>query len=168
MFFQDAFLFPWRSSPTQAYMPPRYCSFCITFSHTHTPSRTSVNEWSTHCGGRYLRNTQQTQETNIHALSGFRTRSPRNRSAADLRPRPHRRGWLPSDLLALFLVSAVRIASYNNQTISQCGRVSQFFSSVTFTGLWFLILSSDADAIGVPRHYCPWCWHLAPPPFLFA
>jgi len=33
--------------------------------------------------------TQQTQETSIHALSGIRTRDRSNRTAADLRLRPH-------------------------------------------------------------------------------
>ena len=33
--------------------------------------------------------TQQTQNTNIHALSGIWTRGPRNRAAADLRLGPH-------------------------------------------------------------------------------
>jgi hypothetical protein len=37
---------------------------------------------------RYLYNTQQTQETNIHALSGIRTRDPSNQAAADTRLRP--------------------------------------------------------------------------------
>jgi len=38
---------------------------------------------------RCLHNTQQTQETNIHALSGIRNRDPSNQAAADtgLRPR---------------------------------------------------------------------------------
>lgn len=31
---------------------------------------------------RYLHNTLQIRETNIHALSGFRTRDPTNRAAA--------------------------------------------------------------------------------------
>ena len=33
--------------------------------------------------GRYLHNTQQTQETNILAPDGIRTRNPSNRAAAD-------------------------------------------------------------------------------------
>jgi hypothetical protein len=33
---------------------------------------------------RYLHNTQQTQQTNIHALSGIRTRDHNNRATADL------------------------------------------------------------------------------------
>ena len=38
---------------------------------------------------RYLHDTQQTQETNIHALSGTRTRDPSNQAAADTDLRPH-------------------------------------------------------------------------------
>ena len=39
--------------------------------------------------GHYLHNTQQTQENNIHALRGIRTRDLSNVAAADLRLRPH-------------------------------------------------------------------------------
>jgi len=34
----------------------------------------------------YLHNTQQTQETNIHAVSRIRTRNPNNREAAKPQP----------------------------------------------------------------------------------
>jgi len=40
-------------------------------THTHTHSRTSVSEWSAHCWGCYLQNTQQTKEMNIHTSGGF-------------------------------------------------------------------------------------------------
>jgi hypothetical protein len=55
----------------------------------HTLGRTPLNECSARRRGRYLHNTQQTQETNIHALSGIRTRDPSNRAAADIRLRKH-------------------------------------------------------------------------------
>ena len=58
-------------------------------THTHTPGRTHLEEESARHRGRSLHNVHQTQETNIHALSGFRTRDPSNRAAADLRFRPH-------------------------------------------------------------------------------
>ena len=45
-----------------------------THTHTHTSGRTPLNEWSAHRRGGYLHNTQQTQQTNIHALSAIRTR----------------------------------------------------------------------------------------------
>jgi hypothetical protein len=38
---------------------------------------------------RYLHNTQQTQETNIHASSGIRTCDPSNQAASDIRLRLH-------------------------------------------------------------------------------
>ena len=41
-------------------------------SQTHTSNRTPLNGW-----GRYLHNTQQTQETNTHAPNGIRTCDPR-------------------------------------------------------------------------------------------
>jgi hypothetical protein len=56
-----------------------------THTHTHTHGRTSLNERSARCRGRYLHKTQQTQDTNIHALSGIRTRDPSNQAAAGLR-----------------------------------------------------------------------------------
>jgi hypothetical protein len=43
-----------------------------------------VTEASTYAGQYNI----QTQETNIHALSGIRTRDPSNQDAADLRLRP--------------------------------------------------------------------------------
>ena len=60
-----------------------------TIRHTRTPGRTPLNEWSARRRGRYLHNTQQTHETNIHAPSGIQTRDPSKRTAADLRLRPH-------------------------------------------------------------------------------
>jgi hypothetical protein len=54
----------------------------------HTLGRTPLNERSTRRIGRYLHNTQQTQE-NIHALSGIWTFYPSKRGAAVLGLRPH-------------------------------------------------------------------------------
>jgi hypothetical protein len=48
-----------------------------------------VNEWSARRRGRYLHNTQQIQEMNMHAFSGIRNLDPSNQEAADLRLRPH-------------------------------------------------------------------------------
>jgi hypothetical protein len=56
---------------------------------TYIRGRTPLNQWSARRRGRYLRNTQQTEETNIHALSGIRTRDPSKRAAADLGLRLH-------------------------------------------------------------------------------
>ena len=62
-----------------------------TNTHTHTPGRYRLNEWSARRRGRYIRNIQQTQQTNIHALGALLTR---NQGPADLRLRPHRhREW---------------------------------------------------------------------------
>jgi hypothetical protein len=61
----------------------------VSRTHTHTPSRTALNEWSARPRGRYLHNTQQTKEKNIHALSAIQTRDPSNQVATDLRLRPH-------------------------------------------------------------------------------
>ena len=60
-----------------------------THTHIHTPGRTLLNEWSACCRGRYLHNTQQTQETNIHASDRIRNRDSSDQAAADLRLRLH-------------------------------------------------------------------------------
>jgi len=59
---------------------------------TQTPERTPLNEWPARRRGRYLDKTQQANETNTHAVSGIRTRDPRNRAAEDicLRSRDYR------------------------------------------------------------------------------
>jgi len=65
-------------------------SHTIRQTQTHTSSRTPLNERSARRRGRYLHNTQQTQETNnIRALGGIRTRDLCSRAATDLRLRPH-------------------------------------------------------------------------------
>jgi hypothetical protein len=43
---------------------------------------------------RYLNNKQQTQEMNIHAVSGIQTRDAKNQAAADPRLRSHGH-WVP-------------------------------------------------------------------------
>ena len=71
---------------------------------TH-PSRTPLKEWSALRRGLYLHNGQQTQKTNIHALSGIRTRDLNIRAPVDPLLRPHdQRVWqsLPFTPLVLF------------------------------------------------------------------
>jgi hypothetical protein len=62
--------------------------FSISHTITHTPGRTPLNERSPRLRCHYLHNTQQTQDTNIHALSGVRSLDPKNEAASDLRLRP--------------------------------------------------------------------------------
>lgn len=50
---------------------------------THLPLRSPLNQWSSRRKFRSQRNTQHTQETKIHTLSGIRTHDPRSQSAAD-------------------------------------------------------------------------------------
>ena len=52
-------------------------------THTHTVGL-PLDEWLAGRRGRYLQNTQETQEMNIHALSGIRTRDTSSRAAVDL------------------------------------------------------------------------------------
>jgi hypothetical protein len=73
--------------------PPRFWRVYITRTHArthahihaHTHLRTPLSEWSARRRGRYLHNTQQTQEMNILVPSGIRTREPCKWVAADLR-----------------------------------------------------------------------------------
>jgi len=51
-----------------------------------------LNEWSARRIDRYLRCIQRTQETNIFARGGIRTRDPNLRTAADLRLRSSGQG----------------------------------------------------------------------------
>jgi len=55
--------------------------FLITHILTHMPSRTPLNEWSAYHRGCFINNTQQTQQMNIHALSGIQARDPSNEAA---------------------------------------------------------------------------------------
>jgi hypothetical protein len=67
---------------------PSHCSgFCIT--QIHTAGWTTLTEWSARRRGRYLYNTQQTQEMNIHSLREIQTQDTRNQTAADLRLTTH-------------------------------------------------------------------------------
>jgi hypothetical protein len=70
---------------------------------THARGRIPLNERSARRRGHYLQNTQQMQETNIHALIGIRIRDPSNRAAVDLSLRPHGR-W---DRHILHFISSV-------------------------------------------------------------
>ena len=65
---------------------PHYRGFMITLRHT-TLGRTPLDEGP----ARRRDNTQHSQETDIHALGGIRTRNPSKRAAADphLRQRGH-------------------------------------------------------------------------------
>jgi hypothetical protein len=56
---------------------------------THAHGRTPLNEWSARRRGCYLHNTQQTQQTNIHAPSGIRTCDCISPAAACLHLRLH-------------------------------------------------------------------------------
>ena len=58
-------------------------------NNTHTPSRTSLNEWSSCLRDRYLHNTKQTQQTNNQAVSGIRSLDLRHQATAYLRLRQH-------------------------------------------------------------------------------
>jgi hypothetical protein len=61
-------------------------------THTHAKCRTPLYEGSARRRDSYLHNTQQIQETNIHAVTGFSTREPTNQAAVELRLRSLGRG----------------------------------------------------------------------------
>jgi hypothetical protein len=61
----------------------------ITRSETHTLGSTPLEERSAHCRGRYVRNRQRKQETNIYTSSEFQNPDTSNCAAAQLRLRRH-------------------------------------------------------------------------------
>jgi len=65
-------------------LPVSGADLLIVDRHACKFSRTPLNEWPARRRGRYLQNTQETQEANIRTLSGTRTSDPRNRMAANL------------------------------------------------------------------------------------
>ena len=65
------------------------------FQITHTHPVAPLHEWSARLIARYLHNTQQTQQTNIHALSAIRIPDPSNQTAADMRIRRHGHHYQP-------------------------------------------------------------------------
>jgi hypothetical protein len=67
-------------------LPTHYT--CRGLLHLITFGWTPLDEGSACRRGLCLHNIQHSQETNIHALSGIRTRNPSNRAAADQRLRP--------------------------------------------------------------------------------
>jgi len=73
------FFFLWHYRPNRSYTA-LFWGNKTTHRKTHPPFMTPLKECSARRGGPYLHNTQ-TQETNIHALSGIRTCDVSNRSA---------------------------------------------------------------------------------------
>ena len=83
----------------------RFLDYTRLDTSTHTHTRLDSCERVLNLSqGRYLHNTQQTHDKDIHLLSGIRTRYPRNQAAAGLRLRPHgnidRQYHSPLDLMA--------------------------------------------------------------------
>jgi hypothetical protein len=68
-----------------------------------TLSRTFLDEWSARHSNLYLLNTQHSQETDIHASGGIRTRNPSMQAAEDPRVRPRGR-WDPGTLNSQALI----------------------------------------------------------------
>ena len=90
--FYLGFLYDFNFPGTTAHLRrklPHCWNSLITHTHTHTLGSTPLNEWSARRICPYLHNTQQTQQTNIHAIGGTRIRIPSNLEASDLRLRPH-------------------------------------------------------------------------------
>ena len=68
------FLSPWHNSPIGPRFP-HYRGFMITLRH-NTISRTSLDELSARSRDLYLKETQYSQETDIHAPAGFEPTIP--------------------------------------------------------------------------------------------
>ena len=84
--FENVNFFPMSQQPKSVLGRP---TVEVYRSHTHTRSRTPLCERSARRRRRFLHNTRQTQETNIHALSEIRTRDPSNQATADMFLRRH-------------------------------------------------------------------------------
>jgi hypothetical protein len=67
----------------------------LEITHRHTQRRIPLDEWSARRTGRYIHNTQQTHDTDIHAPGGTGTRNPTKRTTADLRLRSRGHRDLP-------------------------------------------------------------------------
>ena len=114
-----------------------------THTQSHTTGKTPLNEWSARRTDLYLHNTQETQETSIHALCVIRTRDSCNQTAADLRviPQGHR-NQLPPSLLRLnnrkqadLYMSAVRSRQWRILIIKKPTRcpISQLYLVKNYT-----------------------------------
>ena len=94
--------------------------YCCTWSRSesHTLGGTPPDERSTFHTGVNLLSTPQTQETNIIAPSGIRTRDPSNWAATELRLRPQGHGDRPSLNVCVCVCVCVCIYNYFVQTNS--------------------------------------------------
>jgi hypothetical protein len=79
------FLFSVAQRPTSARGCVR-CEVTVSHTHEHVIGRSPPNDLPACCKGRYLHNPQQTQQTNIHALSGIRSRNPIRLTPQTARP----------------------------------------------------------------------------------
>jgi hypothetical protein len=103
-----------------------------TLARTHTPHSISLSEWLACRRGRYLHNTQQAQETNIHTLSGIRTGNRSTRTAADLRLGPVTRIGILTDIQIQVLYQISRWKSMVlmiQRRRSQLKSIRKFWSS---------------------------------------
>ena len=92
----DVFFFLWPNSTSRALAVSLLKFLNHTRLDTHIPGSTPLTEWSARRRGRYLHNTQQTQETNLLALRGIRTSDPNSQATAD--PRLRQQGHLDQPL----------------------------------------------------------------------
>jgi len=79
-----------------------------TITHTRARGIHLLKESPDRRRSRYLYNTQQTQDANIHAFIGARTRDTRNQEVVDVCLRPHgHRSWQYSTYLHIFTAHKV-------------------------------------------------------------
>jgi hypothetical protein len=88
-----ALLLTTTTTSTRYLQPLRILASSFLRLRDHTKARTTVgrtplDEWSVRRRDLYLTNTQHSQQTNINAYGGIRTRNPSRRAAADPRLRP--------------------------------------------------------------------------------
>jgi hypothetical protein len=76
--------FLWRNSQNLSSAAPFFMFLNHTKTHTHTPGRTPLKKRSACRRGRYLHNTQLTQQTKIYAFIEIRTLNSSNQAFTDL------------------------------------------------------------------------------------
>jgi hypothetical protein len=124
--------------------------FEVSRSRTETRpiGRTPPNQWSTRRRGRYLHKTQQTNErdeTNIHALSGIRTHDPNNQG-----PKTHALFRMATGIVTLIMqIFYIRVSDLRNWgAVSLLGIVASW-SKVWVCGCSLAAIASSNPAGGM-------------------
>jgi hypothetical protein len=98
-------------------------------------------------------NTQQSQQTDIHAPGGFRTRNPSKRAAADLRHRPPGH-W--DRLYQLINIKVLNYVAYNDTKRACTNRTLPYFFSVSRNSTTSLHTCDKTERTLSTPTFCPY------------